>query len=71
VTSLATCRELNDIDSNETSDSKFFNDLRHQLSSRGVGLDYRATGGSLDKGQATSIDLEGVIVIRIVDLLRG
>ncbi|KAI6767510.1 hypothetical protein HG530_005519 [Fusarium avenaceum] len=70
MASFATSGELDNIDSNETGDSKFFNDLRHQLSSRGVGLDYRTTGRSFDKGQATSIDLEGVIVIRIVNLFR-
>src|SRR6478735_4670393 len=66
---LAAFSQLKNIYSNETSDSKFLDDLRNQLSGRCVGLYNRTTSSSLDKGQSTAVNLKPIIVIRIVNLL--
>ena len=68
MASLASRRELDDIDRNKSSDSEFFDDLRNHLSRRGVGLHNRTTSCGLDKGQTASVDLE-CIVIGIFNLL--
>jgi hypothetical protein len=57
--------QCNYVDSDETADGQFLDGLRNALSRGSVGLDNGTFRGGLDQRQASSIDLEIVIVFGV------